>query len=80
MPADPGVVTLTPSAARGRGPSPHLIAKLLGALRKIAGMPDYAAHVDHIHRYHPGKPIPSERQFYEDFIRARYQDGPTRCC
>jgi uncharacterized short protein YbdD (DUF466 family) len=49
-------------------------------LRKIAGMPDYAAHVEHLRRCHPETPIPSERQFYEDFVRARYEDAPTRCC
>jgi uncharacterized short protein YbdD (DUF466 family) len=49
-------------------------------LRRIAGMPDYAAHVEHFRHCHPHSPIPSERQFFEDFIRARYGDGPTRCC
>jgi uncharacterized short protein YbdD (DUF466 family) len=73
-------VTLTPSAARGRGPNPRRITQLLGALRKIAGMPDYAAHLEHLRRCHPGEPIPTERQFYEEFLRTRYTDGPTRCC
>ncbi|MEA2712967.1 MAG: hypothetical protein QOK27_928, partial [Gemmatimonadales bacterium] len=27
-----------------------------------------------------GEPIPTERQFYEEFLRTRYTDGPTRCC
>jgi uncharacterized short protein YbdD (DUF466 family) len=49
-------------------------------LRKIAGMPDYDAHVEHLRRCHPQLPIPSERQFFEDFVRARYGDGCTRCC
>ena len=49
-------------------------------LRRIAGMPDYAAHVDHLRCCHPGQPIPSERQFYEEFLKTRYADGPTRCC
>jgi uncharacterized short protein YbdD (DUF466 family) len=49
-------------------------------LRRIAGMPDYAAHLEHLHRFHPGSPVPSEREFYEEFVRSRYEDGPTRCC
>jgi uncharacterized short protein YbdD (DUF466 family) len=49
-------------------------------LRRIAGMPDYAAHLEHLRRCHPETLIPSERQFYADFVRARYGDGPTRCC
>ena len=80
MPADPGVVTLTPSAARGRGPERRFVANLFATLRKIAGMPDYAAHLEHLGRCHPDQPIPTERQFYEEFLRTRYADGPTRCC
>lgn len=56
------------------------LANLLGALRRIAGMPDYGAHVEHLRRYHPGQPVPTERQFYEEFVRALYGDGPSRCC
>jgi uncharacterized short protein YbdD (DUF466 family) len=54
--------------------------KLLATLRTIAGMPDYAAHLEHLRRCHPGQPIPTERQFYEEFLLTRYADGPTRCC
>lgn len=53
---------------------------LLSFLRRIAGMPDYAAYVEHFHHSHPGRPIPTERQFFDEFLRARYSDGPTRCC
>ncbi len=43
-------------------------------------MPDYAVHVEHLRRSHPDRLIPTEREFYEEFIRSRYEDGPTRCC
>jgi uncharacterized short protein YbdD (DUF466 family) len=49
-------------------------------LRSLAGMPDYERHVEHLSRCHPEIPIPSERAYYEEFVRARYGDGPTRCC
>jgi uncharacterized short protein YbdD (DUF466 family) len=49
-------------------------------MRQIAGMPDYSAHVQHLRRFHPERPVPTERQFYDDFTRSRYGDGPTRCC
>ena len=49
-------------------------------VRRIAGMPDYAAHVEHLRRCHPERAVPSERQFYEEFLRARYGDGVSRCC
>lgn len=57
-----------------------LFPKLLGALRRIAGMPDYEGHLEHLRRCHPDRPVPTERQFFEDFVRIRYGDGPTRCC
>jgi uncharacterized short protein YbdD (DUF466 family) len=43
-------------------------------------MPDYGAYAEHLRRCHPESAIPSEAQFYSDFIKARYEDGPTRCC
>jgi uncharacterized short protein YbdD (DUF466 family) len=49
-------------------------------LRQLAGMPDYAAHVEHLRRHHPQAQIPTEQQYYAEFVRARYEDGPTRCC
>jgi len=57
-----------------------LLPAFLSLLRSVAGMPDYAAHLEHLRRSHPGRPIPTEREFYEEFVRNRYQDGPTRCC
>ena len=53
---------------------------LLRAIRRISGMPDYAAYVDHAKRSHPERPVASEREFYDDYLRARYEGGPTRCC
>ena len=29
---------------------------------------------------HPDRPIPTEREFYDEYVRTRYGDGPTRCC
>jgi uncharacterized short protein YbdD (DUF466 family) len=57
-----------------------LVPSFLSFLRRIAGMPDYAAHLEHLRRCHPGAPVPSERQFYEEFVRTRYGEGATRCC
>jgi len=57
-----------------------VLRRALSAVRRIAGMPDYSAHVEHLRRYHPDQPVPTERQFYDEFTRARYSDGPTRCC
>ncbi len=52
----------------------------LSVVRRIAGMPDYDAQVEHLRRSHPDRPIPSEREYFEEFVRSRYGDGPSRCC
>ena len=57
-----------------------LFTKLKETVRRIAGMPDYDAHLDHLRRCHPDVAPPTPRQFYDEFVRARYGDGPTRCC
>jgi uncharacterized short protein YbdD (DUF466 family) len=43
-------------------------------------MPDYAAYIEHLRCCHPDRAIPTEREYYEEFVRSRYEDGPTRCC
>jgi uncharacterized short protein YbdD (DUF466 family) len=57
-----------------------MLDSLFRALRRIAGMPDYKAYVTHIRQCHPELVVPTEREFYEEFIRTRYEAGPTRCC
>ena len=56
------------------------LARCLTALRRIAGMPDYAAFVEHRRRHHPHDPMPTEREYYAQYVTARYGDSPTRCC
>jgi uncharacterized short protein YbdD (DUF466 family) len=57
-----------------------MLDNLSAVLRRIAGMPDYQSYVTHLRQSHPELPVPSEREFYEEFIRTRYEAGPTRCC
>lgn len=64
----------------GRRVGGGALSRITSAVRRIAGMPDYEAHVDHMRRCHPEQPIPSEREHYMEFVRSRYEDGPTRCC
>ena len=61
------------------GPRP-LVPRIVSTLRAVFGMPDYEAYVEHLRRRHPDRPVPSERTFYDEFVRNRYGDGPTRCC
>jgi uncharacterized short protein YbdD (DUF466 family) len=53
---------------------------MLRVVRRIAGMPDYAAHVAHLRQCHPERPVPSPREFFDEYLRSRYAGGPTRCC
>ena len=49
-------------------------------VRRVAGMPDYKSYAAHVRRCHPERAVPSEREYYEDYVASRYGDGPTRCC
>ena len=57
-----------------------MLDKISTVLRQIAGMPDYRAYVTHLQQCHPEVAVPTEREFYQDFLRTRYEAGPTRCC
>ena len=63
-----------PSSAPGRGRA------VLSALKRVLGMPDYPGYLAHLRACHPDRPIPTERQFFDEYVHARYGDGPTRCC
>lgn len=57
-----------------------LAGRCLATLRRVSGMPDYQAFVEHQRTRHPDQPVPSERDYFTAFVTARYADGPTRCC
>jgi len=56
------------------------IRRALRAVRRMAGMPDYEAFVEHRRRHHPHEAVPAEREYYAEYVSARYGDSPTRCC
>lgn len=56
------------------------LAGCLTTLRQVSGMPDYHEYVQHLRLRHPGWPIPGEREYFDQYLQARYGDGPTRCC
>lgn len=56
------------------------VRRFSALLRRLAGMPDYPAYLAHLRARHPERPVPSEREFFEDYLRVRYEGGPTRCC
>ena len=56
------------------------VQRCLTDFRRVVGMPDYEEYLRHLRLVHPAWPIPSEREFFELYLQARYGDGPTRCC
>ncbi len=82
MPIEPGV---EPAGAWvRRGPlwvrARERLQSCLSDFRRVVGMPDYAEYLRHLQRRHPDWPPPTEREFFELYLRSRYGDGPTRCC
>ena len=61
-------------------PGDRLFRSFRSFLRSMAGMPDYDAYVEHLRVHHPDAPVPTPVAFYEEYLRSRYGDGPTRCC
>ena len=54
--------------------------RALATLRRVFGMPDYAGYVEHLRLKHPGCAVPTEQEFFDQYVTARYSGGPTRCC
>ncbi len=54
--------------------------RLLRAVRRIAGMPDYQAYLEHLRVCHPDRPVPTEREYFAEYTEARYGAGVSRCC
>jgi len=52
----------------------------LSILKRVSGMPDYPGDLHHMEELHPGCPVLSERQFYDEQVMARYGNGASRCC
>lgn len=57
-----------------------MVEKILKTVRRLMGMPDYRAYVEHSRTRHPERAIPSEREYYEQYLERRYGGGTSRCC
>jgi len=55
-------------------------AAALGVLRRVLGMPDYAAYLAHHRARHCDCPVLTEREYYDQYVRSRYGVGASRCC
>lgn len=63
-----------------RGARGGVLGRVARLVRRLTGMPDYAAYLAHCRAVHPGEPVKDERAFFEEYLRRRYEGGPTRCC
>ncbi len=52
----------------------------LTTFRRVVGMPDYSAYLEHLAQRHPDWPVPSEQEFFQVYIETRYGGGVSRCC
>jgi len=53
------------------------------AARLMVGVPDYETYVAHRRTAHPGEPIMTYEEFYENRLKARYtvdKDRLRGCC
>jgi uncharacterized short protein YbdD (DUF466 family) len=66
--------------AAGQRGSGAALARLATMVRRISGMPDYRAYIEHVSRCHPNSTIMTEREYYAEYLDRRYADGPSRCC
>ena len=39
-------------------------------------MPDYQAYLEHLRRSHPDRPIPTEREYYAEYLRQPLRRWP----
>jgi uncharacterized short protein YbdD (DUF466 family) len=50
------------------------------ACRQVLGMPDYERYLAHAAVLHPGAPVLTRGEYFEQAIERRYGGGGTRCC
>lgn len=60
--------------------SRQALARLACVIRQVSGMPRYSDYLSHMRGSHPQGPVLSEREYYDEHLRTRYADEPTRCC
>jgi uncharacterized short protein YbdD (DUF466 family) len=62
------------------GDAPGVARRVAAVIRRIIGVPDYAAYVAHVRAHHPGEEPLSERDFHRERLSARYSQPGNRCC
>lgn len=66
-----------------REPGPRrspAIARVLAAIRRVIGAPDYERYLAHMHHAHPGHPTLTRDEFLRARLEERYSRPGSRCC
>jgi uncharacterized short protein YbdD (DUF466 family) len=64
----------------GAGDAAGVAQRVAAVIRRIIGVPDYAAYVAHLRDHHPDQEPLSERDFHRERQSARYSQPGNRCC
>lgn len=56
------------------------LERALAALKRVVGMPNYQAYLKHLRVHHPECALPSEREYFDEYLKGRYGGGLNRCC
>lgn len=49
------------------------------ALARVLGEGEYARYCEHLRARHPGRPLPTAKEFYRARLEEKYA-RPSRCC
>ena len=71
---------LSEASAKALAESKDLLTRARTIVKRIAGMPNYEAYLEHLRTCHPECPLPSEGEYYELYLKGRYEGGGMRCC
>ena len=71
---------LSVASANALAKSRDLLRHARSALKRIAGMPNYEAYVEHLRTCYPECSVPTEREYYDLYLKGRYEGGGMRCC
>jgi uncharacterized short protein YbdD (DUF466 family) len=60
--------------------APSVARRVAAVIRRIIGVPDYAAYVAHMRADHPDQEPLAEAEFQRERLAARYSQPGNRCC
>ena len=56
------------------------VERVLAVIRRIVGVPDYDAYVEHLHAHHPGAEPLNRNDFLKKCWEDKYTKPGNRCC